>query len=142
MKKRFDGVDKRFDGMDKRFDGMDKRFDGMDKRFDGIDKRLDGMDKRFDGIDERLDEKFGQIDKRFDGVSLRLAVLETDFMDMRRNMATRKDIDRIMTILDKVVGKLDNLHRNSILFESRFVDYRDKVDDHEERIVSLEEKVA
>jgi peptidoglycan hydrolase CwlO-like protein len=104
-----------------RFKQIDKRFEQVDKRLDGIDNHLDGIDNHLDGIDNRLDghdKKFYDHEKKFDEVN-----------------------DRLLTYLDKIFGAIQDLRTENAASTYLFDDHQKTLKDHEERIVSLEEKV-
>jgi len=110
MDKRFDKVDERLAAHDRRFDLIDKKFDEHDKRFDEHDKRFDEHDKRFDEHDKRFDI----IDIRIDKLVRAVFDLSDETRNIKENMATKDDINRITNILDQQTKILKDLDRERI----------------------------
>ena len=96
-------MDKRFDKVDERLAAHDRRFDLIDKKFDEHDKRFDEHDKRFDIIDIRIDKLVRAV---FD--------LSDETRNIKENMATKDDINRITNILDQQTKILKDLDRERI----------------------------
>ncbi len=106
-KKQFDALNERFDKLEGRFDGLEGRFDTLEGRFDKQERRLDKLEGRFDKLEGRFDKLENRFDKLENEVSRLRISTEDEFAKVREEMATKKDMDKVLTILDRHTGMLD-----------------------------------
>jgi len=86
---RFEAIDKRFDSIDRRFESVDDRFSTIDGRFSTIDGRLDVIDGRLFSLEEGFSRLTGTV-----------ADMQGEIGDIKENMATKTDIQRILDAVD------------------------------------------
>jgi len=103
----------------KKFDGIDKKFDGIDKRFTLIDKRFTLIDKRFVQVNAKLDQKVDKI----------------DLEELLKSKADKSDIDKVMNVLDELMGKFDDQRTEQIMI-------RHDLDRHERWHKQTAEKIG
>ena len=137
---RLDQIDGRLDQMDRRFEQIDGRLDQMDRRFEQIDGRLDQMDRRFDQVDGR----FAGIDGRFVGIDGRLEFMGHTIQSILHHLANKADksevaeikenVDYIITILDGMCKKQEEMHTEQKAFSAGFYRLKKKVDVLEKKI--------
>ena len=96
---------------------------------------LNALEQR---LEQRLDNKIGSVqtglsglDRKIQNVALSLIQTQAEVREIKATMATKTDVDRIITILDFMSGKTVDQDRTVIVF--------DKIlKDHELRIKRLE----
>lgn len=110
-------------------------FDRMDSRFDALDLRFDSMESRFGATESRQDAA----DTRFATIDFRIAELQKD---MRAGFAAmERRFDKVMTVLDTVVGRLHDNEQSHTLFGSMLRDHRRTLESHDLRLTSLESRL-
>ncbi len=149
LARRLDGHDSRFVGIDARFDAVDARFDAVDARFDAVDARFDAVDARFGEVDARFDAadaRFEKLDKKVDAVHRTLAF---EFVKVRAEMAAveartvdamRRLEERVVSVLDRAVGRMETLWQESVLLPKTLDRHGKALGDHERRIAALESR--
>ena len=96
---------------------------------------LNALEQR---LEQRLDNKIGSVqtglsglDRKIQNAALSLIQTQAEVREIKATMATKTDVDRIITILDFMSGKTVDQDRTVIVF--------DKIlKDHELRIKRLE----
>jgi len=86
---------------------MEKRIIQLLEGQTKITKILKGHDKRFDVIDRKLDEhdkRFNDHDEKFNRVFNKLLDHDQQLQDIRENMATKQELNKVINTLDKFVG--------------------------------------
>ena len=89
----------------------------MNEKFDKVDEKFERVDERF----ERVDEKFDKVDEKFEKVDERF--------------------NQVLNNQDQVLKRLDNLESDNTMDMSVHRRQGDKLENHEKRIVVVEEKV-
>jgi chromosome segregation ATPase len=113
-KERFKQIDKHFEQVDKHFEQVDKRFEQVDKRFEQVDRRFDSIDRKLDTHERRLDEH----DNKF-----------------------AQNHNELLNYLDKIFGAIQELRTENKASTFLYDKHSEKINDHEERISVLEEKI-
>lgn len=100
----------------------------LDAKIDGVEKRLDA---KIDGAERRLDAKIDGVEKRLGAQIRNLAGVvvknQADIGEIKRTMATKDDIQRVLGAIDTFAGKIEDYARETVTFPN-----------HEKRLSSLE----
>ena len=97
------------------------------KEFQKLNTKIDfGFTKLDKKIDSRVDELaritkrgFDYVDKRFEGIDKRFVALDKIFREelqnLRAEMPTHEQMDKILAGQDQILGKLENLEQDKII---------------------------
>ena len=106
-----------------------------------FNERLDTVDDKF----KNIDDKFKNIDTRFDKIELALqnqakAILRNtdDISIIKETMATKDDIQKIITAIDSFAQKSQDVERKAIVNTHRIIELEDNFKEHDRRIGALE----
>ena len=88
----------------------------MDAGFAKVDERFAKVDERF----AKVDECFAKVDTRFAKVDTRLAQLEYRLEKIELEKADKKDIQTILSGLDKQAKQLDIIRTEQVAFNHAF----------------------
>ncbi len=132
---KFDAIDGKFDIIDQKFDAIDGKFDIIDQKFDAIDRKFDAVDQRFDGVDQRLDN--------LERIMEKLSLSQIDSIErikwLEENAMTHKDKDEILTILQDIVGRLEDLDHERLAGVARDDRIEEIIHRHDVEIKQLQQ---
>lgn len=96
----------------------------------------DVLKKELQSLEEKLMAKLASQDE--------LRALRFEFLQFKDESMRKDDerFDRIVQTLDKMSGKLDDLKIEKIAAEHTFLRHENRLDNHETRVATLEEKVS
>jgi division protein CdvB (Snf7/Vps24/ESCRT-III family) len=117
----------------------------LKKETDRLEKGIKQLDAKIDDSINRLDAKIDRLDAKIDGVEKRLESkiditfqLAKDYTDSRFTQLDQK-MDKMLKKLDvSVKGIVEMIERTT----GNLPALKQQVDDHEQRIVKLEERAA
>lgn len=104
------------------------RLEKIELRLDRIEQRLDAVEKRLDRLEERVDfleDQFASMFMKINSVEINM-VTKTEFEEFKISNASQYDL---------TMSGLNRLNDEFLLF-------KDKILDHEDRIVGLEIRVT
>ena len=118
---RLEQIELRLDRIEQRLDAVEKRLDAVEKRLDAVEKRLDSLEERVDFLEDQFANMFLKINK----MEIQM-VTKTEFEEFKVSNAAQHDLT------------MSGLNR----LNDEFVIFKDKILDHEDRIVGLEIRVT
>lgn len=110
------------------------RVDKLTGRVDHLTGRVDHLTDRVDHLTVRVDV----LDKKVDRVIVSLLKTQDDVAEIKQNMATKQDINRILDRIDFLTGKNKVVDQEQSVQALHIKELRDTSQNHEIRISSLE----
>lgn len=104
-------------------------FSALDHNFAKINKKFTKIDDKFTKIDEtfiKIDQRFDEMDKRFDGIDKEI----------------KEKFDKVLDGQDKLMKSIENLKSDNTASSEAYKRQDKKLDNHETRIVAMEQKVG
>ncbi|MBD3311514.1 MAG: hypothetical protein GF349_03390 [Candidatus Magasanikbacteria bacterium] len=97
------------------------------------DRRFDEHDKRFDEHDRRFDE----VDKTMDVLAIRILENREEIIKIRKEMATKKDINDINNTLDIILKQLIKMEQENVFGGKRLGRAEKQLEKHEKEIADI-----
>lgn len=147
---RFNRVDQKLDQLDqethqlgRKISELDQKVDRVDQKTNQLDHKINALDQKVDRVDQktdRLDHKINELDQKVDRVEAKLAAgiarnegkidrLKHELMDF-----IKENTSRILQTVEGFAVQYQKQDRQLVLHGHR-------LEDHEQRIAAVEEKV-
>lgn len=107
----------------------------------GINKRMDGFERKMDRFERRMDEMEAKMYTKEDHSRFE-AYINLRFDEIEAKMYTKEDHAKFMIYMDEAMTELRDAREERQLNERQMLRMDDQIDNHEKRIVKLEEKTA
>lgn len=124
-------------------DGWRKKLNVWTRDVDNWRGNIDNWTKSVDDQFEKFDYWRRGIDRWRTAVSIDIACIKESIYSMKEdmgNMYTKQEHNELMTRIDSMLGEVQESRRERQIQGYRFSTMDDQVNDHEKRIVVLEEK--
>ena len=111
----------------------------LDGKFDALDKKIDSSVRR---LDEKIDFSARRLDEKIDSATARLAkeivATQADVREIKATMATKTDVDRILSAVQAFAGKAQVYDRAAVLHGQALTEAEVMLRDHEKRLRVVE----
>jgi hypothetical protein len=104
-------------------------------------KSLKSTNQQFKSIDERferIDRRFDEMGAKFNGLTLLVTRHDADIKEIKATMMTRALGDQILTQLQDFASKYEESERSARIHLAQLMEFRPQLDNHEKRLVALE----
>lgn len=119
---------------------LDKKIDSSVRRLDEkIDSSVCRLDEKIDSSVCRLEEK---IDSSVDRLAKEIVATQAGMREMRENMSTKSDIDRLISAIDSFAGQAQDSNRGVVLHGRALTETAVTLRDHEKRLSALEARAT
>ena len=105
------------------------------------------IDNRIGGIEKELGKRFEGIDRKFEGIDRKFEIMRKDFEKMDNRISgleeeLREKFDLVLDGQDKAAKWREDQEMEKTMSKSASRRHQDKLDDHEERIGVVENKLG
>ena len=132
----------RFDGVDSRFDGVDSRFDGVDSRFDRVEAKLDHVSGRQNDALPRFIEMQKTVNNSVEIQNAQIAKIAEMFNRLDAIKKSLESIDDRQSQIEQEVKNVNSVVSSLVDDVRSGTDMRNRLDETEQRIAKIEEKLA
>ena len=101
-----------------------------------LNQKTDSLDNKI----TRLDDKVARLEDVTKNIALDMVRAQSDINDIKERMATKDDINRIMSAIDTYTAEAISYRNRDTLRGGKIMEHETKLSNHENRLTSLETK--